>query len=162
MGRTLFIRTALADDEADAIKRRGDLDSHVPYLLNKAGGRYARRLSDALRPMDIRFATWRVLYTLWHRGPLFLTEMARDANFDLSTLSRIIDYIVEQGYVVAVDAPVRGNRRQVQITDAGVDIVEKCIPIAETFEEQLLKGLSPGERTLLVEILQKANANFDV
>ncbi len=139
---------------------RGHLNEHVPYLLNRTGGRYALVFAQALRKAGVRFTNWRVLHTLWHRGPLLLSDIAQSANFDLSTLSRVIAGLEDDGLIERRPAAGRGQRRPVGLSAAGERLMDSLMPLDTTFEAQLVAGLSDGERTLLVELLNKMYGNL--
>jgi DNA-binding MarR family transcriptional regulator len=127
------------------------LDHYVPYLLNHVGGRIAMGVARDIRAHGISFTMWRVLHTLWHTGPLKLVQLAAKANFDLSTLSRVVSELETRGLLA------RGAGRGVSasLTPAGAALVETLLPLAHESEEKALSVLSPGERAILVELLHK-------
>ena len=143
-----------------AAPRGRGLDDHIPYLLNRTGGRYALEFAQALRPAGVRFTNWRVLHTLWHRGPLLLSEIAASANFDVSTLSRVIGGLEDGGLVKRLRATGPGQRRRVGLSRAGEKLIESLAPTDRLFEERLLSGLSATERALLITLLDKMYANL--
>jgi DNA-binding MarR family transcriptional regulator len=142
------------------MSRRGHLDEHVPYLLNRAGGRYALAFAQALRKTSVRFTSWRVLNTLWHQGPLQLTDLANSANFDLSTLSRVVAGLEEDGLLQRLAPAARGQRRPVVLSAAGERLVESLAPLDTKLEGQLIANLSAHERAMLIQLLHKLDYNL--
>ena len=67
-----------------------DFERFVPYLINHIGGRMAINFARAMQGSGIGYTMWRVLGILWWHKSLYLVEIAELANFELSTLSRII------------------------------------------------------------------------
>jgi MarR family transcriptional regulator, organic hydroperoxide resistance regulator len=137
----------------------GKLETRVSYLLNSAGGRHALALAQELREHGVRYTSWRALHTLSLCGPLGLSEIALLANFDLSTLSRVVDGLEADGLVVRLSAPGRGVRRRIQLAQRGRALVARLEPIAARHEQRLLRGLSHDERVQLTALLRRVRAN---
>jgi DNA-binding MarR family transcriptional regulator len=134
---------------------------HIPYLLNSAGGLHAIALSRSLRSAGVRYTAWRVLHTLWNRGPLELSEIALLANFELSTLSRVVDGLEEQGLVARLPpGGGRGVRRRIKLSAQGRRTIRRLLPLAERCEQQLLAGLSAGEVAQLRHLLGRLRTNM--
>lgn len=136
-----------------------ELDSYVPYLLNHIGGRLAMKISEDVRMAGLTLTAWRVLHTLWHTGPLKLAPLADKANFDLSTLSRVVSDLERRGLLRRANHG-RSQRPAIELTRKGAACVEALLPSSATLEKKMLAILSPGEAMLLVELLKKLNGQL--
>jgi DNA-binding MarR family transcriptional regulator len=136
-----------------------NVEEFVPYLLNFVGGRWVYGFAPRLREFDVSYSLFRVLLILWQFGPLHLIEIANRANFDLSTLSRVVADLQERSLVRRALTRRRGRNFAVKLTRAGTNVVRSLLPIALDHEASVLAGLSPGERLLLIELLQRLAAN---
>ena len=91
--------------------------------------------------------------TLWYCGPLHLVEIADKANFDLSTLFRIVTDLEGRKLLQRANHKRRGRTYAVELSAAGVKIVRRLLPIALEHEQALLSSLSDGEQLILIELL---------
>lgn len=73
-------------------------------------------------------------------GPLSITDLSREIRLERTTLVRNLKPLVERGFVA--DAPGKNARvRRVRITEAGLEVVEKALPLwneAQGFFENYL------------------------
>jgi MarR family transcriptional regulator, organic hydroperoxide resistance regulator len=136
------------------------LDQHVPYLLNFDGGQLSLAFAQALRATPIRYRMWRVLHTLWHLGPLTLTEVAMLAVFDISTLSRVADDLERKKLIFRVKRPHQRAPR-LDLTEKGATLVERMLPVARQCEKAALRGLSSKDKDTLVRLLQRVAINLN-
>ncbi len=139
---------------------RKGLDDHLPYLLNRAGGRYAAVFAQVLRKVGLRYSGWRVLHTVWSCGPLTLNDISQFANFDLSTLSRLVGGLEEEELVERLDPTGRGNRRPIGLTSRGRRLVESLVSADEACTSRLTASFTVDERNLLVALLNKMHGNL--
>jgi DNA-binding MarR family transcriptional regulator len=134
---------------------RLELQRFVPYLLNFVGGRWVSAFAPRAKQFDINYSTWRVLMTLWYCGALHLVEIADRANFDLSTLFRIVADLESRKLLQRANHKRRGRTYAVGLSAAGIKIVRRLLPIALEHEQILLSGLSDGEQLMLIELLNR-------
>jgi MarR family transcriptional regulator, organic hydroperoxide resistance regulator len=135
------------------------LDEYIPYLLNFDGGQLSLSFSRVLRAASIRYRMWRVLHTLWHLGPLTLTDVAKLAVFDISTLSRVADDLERRKLIFRVKSP-RQRAPRLDLTEAGKALVERFLPAAQQCEDIALRGLSNRDKNTLVILLQRIAVNL--
>jgi Transcriptional regulators len=73
-------------------------------------------------------------------GPLSITDLSREIRLERTTLVRNLKPLIERGFIE--DAPGKNARiHQVRITEAGLEIVEKALPLwteAQDFFENYL------------------------
>ncbi len=136
------------------------LDQHVPYLLNFNGGQLSLAFAQALRDTPIRYRMWRVLHTLWHLGPLTLTDVAMLAAFDMSTLSRVADGLERKKLIFRVKRPHQRAPR-LDLTEKGAKLVKRMLPVARRYEKAALRGLSSRDKDTLVHLLQRVAINLN-
>lgn len=88
-------------------------------------------------------------------------DIADGSYKDAPTTSRIIDLLCKKNYLRR--EAVKDNRRQYQvfISEAGVDIVKKAIPLIDEIRIEGWKGLTNADYQNLLHILDKVSSNFD-
>ena len=141
-------------------RRPFELDDHLPYLINHVGGRFNVMFGQRIRAHGLSNTFWRVIHTPWHTGPLPLVRLASRANFDISTLSRVVSDLQDRGLVTRIEQN-HGRRPAVKLTKDGEVCVEELVPYSIELEHDLSSVLTAGERQLLVELLQKLDRRIN-
>ena len=145
------------DEIAGNSARAVSLDSEqlVPYLFNFLGGRWARLFAQDLHKASISFTAWRVLASVHQFGSAPLTRIAEFANFDLSTMSRVVDQLEAKRLIARDESKRQGRAVPIALTPAGQALMRRLIPRALEHEADLLAALSAAERTSLMALLEK-------
>jgi DNA-binding MarR family transcriptional regulator len=118
----------------------GDLVPPAPTAPGAASPTLAdvRELSDAMRALFMRAKNRHramektpehgrisVLFVLGKVGPMRASALAKEAGLDLSTVSRHLRTLEEEGYVVKSADPDDKRAFQVGVTERGHDFVER-------------------------------------
>jgi DNA-binding MarR family transcriptional regulator len=138
-----------------------DLERFIPYLLNRVGIRIAMEFAREIWPQQVKYSSWRVLFTLAHVGPRYMVELASLANFEISTLSRVVAGLERQGLIKRVNGDVGARNRCIVLTARGEKIVKKLSPIVLKHESAALSGFSAGEHKKLISLLCKLHHNLE-
>lgn len=144
-----------------ATKTGFDLERFVPYLLNRVGIRIAMEFAREISSYQIKYSGWRVLFTLAHVGPQQMVELAALANFEISTLSRVIAGLEREEFVKRVNGEVGSRSRRIMLTARGEKIVKQLSPIIFEHEAAALRGFSAKEHKQLIALLDKLHHNLD-
>ena len=142
-------------------KTEFDLERFVPYLLNRVGIRIAMEFAREIGPQQVKYSSWRVLFTLAHAGPQQMVELAALANFEISTLSRVVAGLEREGLLKRVNGEVGARNRGIALTTRGQRLVKKLSPIVFRHEAAALVGLSAAEQKKLISLLCKLHHNLD-
>ena len=108
-------------------------------------------------PEDVR-----VLF-LWMepRGPLMVKEIAQELQgVSLSTLTRMLDRLEEQGYIKRMLNPQDRRSFQVIPTEQGQQAVEGFLQQWREVMQGILEALTSTEQLVLVELLNKLQKNW--
>jgi DNA-binding MarR family transcriptional regulator len=108
-------------------------------------------------PEDVR-----VLF-LWMepRGPLMVKEIAQELQgVSLSTLTRMLDRLEQQGYIKRMLNPQDRRSFQVIPTEQGQQAVEGFLQQWREVMQGVLEALTPTEQLVLVELLNKLQKNW--
>lgn len=146
--------------ESKSIEVRHDLDNAVPYLVARAGARMGQAFAKALKPFGLSLSEWRVCASLGNKPHQSLSELVLHAAVDTSTLSRIVDRLVQQGYVSRERSDIDGRVVRLCLTPEGADVTRQIVPLAKRYEKVALTSFTPQEvlvlRTLLVRLYENA------
>lgn len=111
----------------------------LPFALLKAREKIMAPIREMLADSDITEQQWRVLRVLSEHGPQDITAIAERASIMLPSLSRIVQSMLEKGFVTR-SANAQDRRKQtVAITPSGQKIIEQhldeALSIAKRFED---------------------------
>ena len=90
-----------------------------------------------------------------HEGPITMGELSRELNVPLSTATRTMDWLVENGYAHRLPDPQDRRIVRVGLTDAGREIYTTINQFFMERIEQLLGQLIPEERATFISLLCK-------
>lgn len=110
--------------------------------------------------VDLTPEQWIILSKLQEKGQLSQTELAAMSFKDKPTVSRIIDLLVQKGFV---NRNADGQDRRkfiIQTTAAGDGIIEKAAPIVAASREVGWRDLSQEAYDELLRTLDKIFANY--
>lgn len=129
--------------DTKSIEVRHDLDAAVPYLVARAGARMGQAFAKALKPFDLSLSEWRVCASLGNKPYQSLSELVTHAAVDTSTLSRIVDRLVQQGLVSRQRSDLDGRAVRLCLTPEGATLTRKIAPLAKRYEKVALTGFTP-------------------
>jgi len=115
-------------------------------LLRRAMRRMTQIYDDALRPFDLKLTQYSVLANLVGRPGISITELAELLETDRTTLSRNLGPLQKRG-LVAVEEVGSGRRRQLKVTEKGLDLIRKVYPAWHAAEFKV-RGILGDDPTL--------------
>jgi DNA-binding MarR family transcriptional regulator len=136
-----------------------NLQSYLPYLLNRVGFAVTDVFSEALAADDLTVPMWRVLAVLWHHGPQRIGDLADLTSIEISTLSRLLSTLQRRRLLGRKRARNDARVVMVALTERGVALTQSLIPAATELESILVDGLEPDEIAVLKKTLDKLYAN---
>lgn len=95
----------------------------LPIALLRARETVMGPLRDMLATSGVNEQKWRVLRVLHERGPLELSQVAAEAVLLLSSLTRMVGPMVEEGLISRMTPPEDRRKTVVAITPAGLALV---------------------------------------
>ena len=137
------------------------LNNIVFYSLEKAIKTYRqfaqRNITKA--NFDITIDQWLVLKTLQESPAVTQQELAITVFKDYASITRIIDLLVNKGYLNRTSHSTDRRRFELSITKSGMKIIAKLRPIINTNRSTALKGLSVQDIEQLQITLNKIISN---
>jgi DNA-binding MarR family transcriptional regulator len=136
-----------------------NLQSYLPYLLNRVGFAVTDAFSEALAADDLTVPMWRVLAVLLHHGPQRIGDLAGLTSIEISTLSRLLSTLQRRRLLGRKRARNDARVVMVALTERGIALTESLIPAATELESSLVDGLEPAEIAVLKRTLDRLYAN---
>ncbi|MBT2336357.1 MarR family transcriptional regulator [Variovorax paradoxus] len=148
---------ATADKLADH-----DLERAIPYLLARAGMRMGQSFNKELKQFKLSLTEWRVCVALHHKAHQRLSDLALHTSTDASTLSRVVDGLLQRGVLVRDRSDEDARALALSLTPAGRDLTLRIIPLAQVYERVSLSGLTVAQAESLRDMLRMVYDNLAV
>ncbi len=130
------------------------------YWLIKAYGEYINNLETTLKTVGLDVPRWRVLMLLESDKARSVSFLATEAITKLSTMTRIVQRMQEDGLVVS--RPRESDQRvtEVLLTESGYKARQLAVKQAESIYTRSFEGFSMAEITSLNKTLQALIKNL--
>ncbi len=123
---------------------------------------FERELRAAFLPFDVLPGQFPVLLALYEADGLTQADLARVAGVEQPTMARTLARMEEARLVRREPDPGDGRRAGVYLTDRARDLERPLIDGARAVNRRAVRGLSAEERSLLYEVIARAQANLGV
>ena len=98
--------------------------------------------SRELKQFNLSLTEWRVCVALHHQAHQRLSELALHTSTEPSTLSRVVDGLLQRGVLVRDRSDEDARALALSLTEAGRDLTLRIIPLAQLYERVSLSGLT--------------------
>jgi DNA-binding MarR family transcriptional regulator len=139
-----------------------DLERAIPYLLARAGARMGQSFSKELKQFNLSLTEWRVCVALHHQAHQRLSDLALHTSTDASTLSRVVDGLLQRGILSRDRSEEDARALALSLTEVGVDLTARIIPLAQLYERVSLSGLTFAQAESLRDMLRMIYDNLGV
>ena len=131
-----------------------DLGSFLPYQLAVIASRVSREFAELyMREAGLSIPEWRVIAHLSQQGEVSVREIHRQVDMDKSKVSRAAARLEERGLVVKAEHASDKRLVSLTLTDAGLDVMNRIIPLARDYERALIARLPQAMRDDLRPLL---------
>ena len=110
--------------------------------------------------IDITVDQWVIMQILSQNGALSQSDLGRECQKDAPTITIIVDRLMSKNYVAKADNPNDGRKKMIYLTKAGLNIVNKVMPIVYKFRSNCYQGVHEQELKTLDKILKKITTNL--
>src|SRR2546421_11945363 len=114
------------------------------------------RVAEALESVDLTPALFGLLNVLGAREGAIQQELGSAMGVDPSTMVSLIDQLEAAGLAKRRPHPTDRRAREVVITPKGRRALERGRAMAAQVEDEVLRGLTAGERRELLTLLRRA------
>lgn len=143
----------------ELIKTKPIKDPYERSFLNimYTGNWILTRINHTLKPFDITEPQYNVLRILrgQHGNAMSLFEIQDRMIQKMSNVSRLIDKLLEKGYVVRKECKLNRRKVDILITQKGLDILDEVNPALEKNFKEMSSNLSDDEAALLAKLLDQ-------
>jgi DNA-binding MarR family transcriptional regulator len=139
------------------------MKTQAGYLISKIHQTSERIFSKLLKDAeidDINPAQGRILFALWKRDNVPITELAKETQLHKSTLTKMLDRLEESGHLTREQIPSNRRTTLVRLTEKNRLLKEKYEETSEEMRKIYYKGFTEAEVTRLNELLAKVLDNL--
>lgn len=156
---TKTVSTVSADEvvvaSRDAVLDQSGLMHLVGYAASRASIELKKSFSRHLGPLKLKAVEFSVLVLVDTNAEVNQKQLGQALDVSPPNLAVTLDRMVEQGWIRR-ERSERDRRAQlIRLTPIGQALVTRARKIAQTMENDALKMLSPAEKALLIELLQR-------
>ena len=137
------------------------LNALVPYQINRLSFRMNQRLGKALLKHGMTIATWRIMSALDEHDPATVTQLAKAAMIEQSTLSRALQRLEAKGYVSREFDPNQRHVRRISLTSNGREALEEVRELTWQHVDRILRGFTEVEEHQLRSMLERMQWNVE-
>ena len=142
------------------------LSKFIPYCLSVVSNEISNKIALSYQTQfGIDLHQWRVMAVLGEESDLSAQDVSARTAMDKVAVSRAVKKLIHSN-MVSREFDVADKRRSIlSLTSDGQTIYQQIVPLAKTYESNLLQQLSDDEIAELVKLLnklRKANENLNL
>jgi len=130
------------------------LGEQVGFYLRQANQRHVAIFAE-LMAEKLTTTQWAALAKLRELQPCSQGNLGRETAMDMATIKGVVDRLVKRGLINTKPDTEDARRLVLTLTKAGEETIDRNRSAALDVSTQTLKPLTPGERMMLMELLQK-------
>tara|TARA_B100001013_G_scaffold144683_1_gene85453 strand:+ start:811 stop:1278 length:468 start_codon:yes stop_codon:yes gene_type:complete len=132
------------------------LEQFIPYRLSILTNIISSSLSDTYKEkFQLSITEWRILAVLGEYPGVSADEVSTKTQMEKSSLSRAIAKLILRKLIQREFSQIDQRRSILTLTESGLSIYNKVVPLAVEFERQLLKCFSGSEYEQFSKLLER-------
>lgn len=135
-------------------KARFSVRDYPFYYMHVIITKNNRNIGEALKPLHLTPAIWRILAILQERGGLTISELAEESLIERTLLSRVLQRLERRGLVRRRLDDNDRRRAAIYLEPKGAALFGEILPIGRRQIERAIRGLSAADRKRLIGMLR--------
>ncbi len=132
------------------------LEHFLPYRLSILTNIISNSFSDTYKEkFQLSITEWRILAVLGEYPGVSADEVSTKTQMEKSSLSRAIAKLIRRKLIQREFSQIDQRRSILTLTESGLSIYNKVVPLAVEFERQLLKCFSGSEYEQFSKLLER-------
>ncbi|MFT5611870.1 MAG: DNA-binding MarR family transcriptional regulator [Polaribacter sp.] len=129
-------------------------NNYLGYLLARCSYEVSAQFHQKLKEEGVPVITWRVLSSIRNQADT-VNQLAKKVLVNQSTLSKALDRMERDELIRRQRDPEFRSKINIQITNQGMEMIDRLINIANQHEEQTFNRLSESDMQDLRGLLKK-------
>ena len=138
------------------------LERFLPYRLsilsNKVSDIVAQTYKDKFA---LSITEWRIMAVLGEYPGISADEISVKTQLEKSILSRAISKLLKRNLIDRITAADDRRRSEIYLSETGKNVYEEIVPLSYDYEKQLLSCLSPSEKQVFSELIDRLYGHAD-
>ena len=149
-------------DQWQRVRPEADVSPlEVLSRLTRLSKRFGRERAAAFASASLEPWEWDVLAALRRSGrPMTPKQLIEATHVTSGTMTNRLSGLSERGLIRRVEHASDRRSHMVEVTDAGIDLVDTALDVLLAAEREILAGLSEAERDQLAHLLRRLGAGF--
>lgn len=144
------------------ISKDFNLDDFLPYQISVLSARINRLLSKVYAEQHgLSMPEWRVLVHVARREKMSVRDIHKCVNLEKPAVSRAVAKLEETGLLVKTTSKQDHRLVDIELSEAGVEVLNDITPKALLFEDGLLSGFSDADRRQFDALLERLHDKLD-
>ncbi|MCX7565007.1 MarR family transcriptional regulator [Sulfitobacter sp. F26169L] len=139
-----------------------NLDDFLPYQISMLSARMNGLLSATyVEGYNLSNSEWRVLVHVARREKMSVRDIHKCVNLEKPAVSRAVTRLENNGLLVKMTSEQDHRLVEIQLTDAGIDVLNDITPKALAFEKKLLQAFSAEDGALFYTLMERLHNQLD-
>jgi MarR family transcriptional regulator, organic hydroperoxide resistance regulator len=134
-----------------------DFEQSLVSKLSQVGTAHRVLLDKSLQQIGLFAGQVNILIQLWREDGLTQADLSERLGVAAPTISKMVKSLTEAEFVKSEKSKADGRLTMVYLTPIGLTIKEDVEKVWKELETRLTADLTPGERLLLIETIDKIN-----
>ncbi len=132
-----------------------DLENFLPYRMNRLADAISREFQKIYKGRyGLTRPEWRLLATLGQYGTMTATEVGGHSAMHKTKVSRAVSGLEKRNWLARETDRIDRRIERLSLTKIGERTYRELVPLARSFEADLLAGLGPEDRRALLSGLR--------
>ena len=138
------------------------LERFLPYRLSILSNLISGILADTYKDkFALTITEWRIMAVLGECAGISADEISAKINIEKSIISRALQKLLSRHLVSREVDKVDRRRQNLNLTKVGLEIYQQLVPVAYSYENELLRCFSEEEQTQFNALLDRLYQHAD-
>lgn len=137
-----------------------DFEQSLVSKISQMGTAHRVLLDKSLQQIGLFAGQVNILIQLWQQDGLTQADLSERLAVAPPTISKMVKSLTEAEFIRSEKSETDGRLTLVFLTEIGRTVREDVEAVWRDLESRLVADLSPGERLLLIETLDKINGTL--
>jgi DNA-binding MarR family transcriptional regulator len=130
------------------------LEAHTGYWLRLVSNHVSQAFARKVEAHGVSVAEWTVLRQLLDTGKAHPSQLAERMGMTRGAISKLVDRLLEKGYVVRQAGTTDRRYQSIRLTPAGRRLVPVLAALADKNDAEFFGHMSPQESSALIQTLK--------
>jgi len=131
------------------------LESRPGFLIRRLHQIHIHLFYEETQAFNISPVQYSLLSVLQQDGEMDQNTLARELGLERTSVAEVIPRLVDRGLILRRPSEKDKRYKLVSLTDEGASLVADMLDAVQRAHDRTVEALTPGERTLLTEMLLK-------